>query len=124
MVTKDTRQVERMKKRRETDGERHGTRKDTKTAQHPNRARNRVADLWRLCISWPNTDNRGASSPISFAGVPFAVFSGVTVTVAVTDVWAILWCAHVELIVANDDLVYVTFFLFCLYLLYYERIMP
>ena len=23
-----------------------------------------LADLWRLCISWANTDNRGASSPI------------------------------------------------------------
>ena len=37
----------------------------TALAQRPNRARKKSDVLWRLCISWPNTDNRGASSPIT-----------------------------------------------------------
>src|ERR1700677_1748870 len=50
--------------RGETD-KRHRALKDNETAQHPNWARNRKAHLWCLCISWPNTDNRGASSSIN-----------------------------------------------------------
>ena len=42
----------------------HGTPKDNETAQLPNRARKCKAHLWCLCFSWPNMDNRGASSPI------------------------------------------------------------
>ena len=30
----------------------------TALAQRPNRARKKSDVLWRLCISWPNTDNR------------------------------------------------------------------
>ena len=40
----------------------HGT--ITHSHTHPNQEIKRDADLWRLCFSWPNTDNRGASSPI------------------------------------------------------------
>ena len=43
--------------------------KDNGTAQHPNWARNCIADLWCLCISWPNMDNR-TSSPIILVVLP------------------------------------------------------
>ena len=51
--------------RGETDKERHGTLKDNVTAQHSQSGNKSLTDLWRLCFSRPNMDNRGASSPIT-----------------------------------------------------------